>query len=89
MIVAFTPGFFYASAAFLPLSFAIYTGILGLTAFMDWHGGRKTAEAIMWFGIGALLGWPFAGALIIPFVLEDWVVALFAGDVFETFTKIS
>ncbi|KAK5954047.1 mannosyltransferase [Knufia fluminis] len=85
MIVAFTPGFFYASAAFLPSSFAMYTGTLGLATFMDWRGGTKTGTAIMWFGIGALLGWPFAGALIIPFVLEDWTVAFIADDMANTF----
>ena len=87
MVVAFTPGFFYASAAFLPSSFAMYTSTLGLTAFMDWRGGPKTATAIMWFGIGALLGWPFAGALIIPFVLEDWIVAVISNNFFDTFTR--
>ncbi|EXJ57264.1 alpha-1,2-mannosyltransferase [Cladophialophora yegresii CBS 114405] len=75
-IVAFTPGFFYASSAFLPSSFAMYTSTLGLTAFMNWHGGTKTAVGIMWFGVGALLGWPFSGALIVPFVVEDWLIAL-------------
>lgn len=88
MIVAFTPGFFYASSAFLPSSFAMYTSTLGLTSFMDWHGGSKTAAGIMWFGIGALLGWPFSGALIIPFVAEDWLMALVGGiDIFETFRR--
>ena len=86
MIVAFTPGFFYASSAFLPSSFAMYTSNLGLAAFMDWHGGSKTATGIMWFGIGALLGWPFAGALIVPFVLEEWLIALIGqSEIFETF----
>ena len=88
MIVAFTPGFFYASSAFLPSSFAMYTSSLGLTAFMDWHGGSRSASGIMWFGIGALLGWPFAGALIVPFVLEEWVIALVGQtEIFETFRR--
>lgn len=87
MVVAFTPGFFYSSAALLPSSFAMYTSTLGLTAFMDWRGGPKTAVGIMWFGIGALLGWPFAGALIIPFVLEDWAIVLVTGDWFDTFLR--
>lgn len=87
MIVVFSPGFFYASAAFVPSSFAMYTSTLGLTCFMDWHGGAKTAQGIMWFGIGAVLGWPFSGALIIPFVLEDWTIAIFMNDVFSTFRR--
>lgn len=85
MIVAFTPGFFYASTAFLPSSFAMYTGTLGLATFMDWRGGPKSGTAIMWFGIGALLGWPFAGALILPLVLEDWFVAFVARSPYNTF----
>ena len=87
MIVAFTPGFFYASVAFLPSSFAMYTSTLGLTCFMDWHGGAKTASGIMWFGIGALLGWPFSGALILPFAIEDCAVSLVMGDAFDTFRR--
>lgn len=84
IIVAFTPGFFYASTAFLPSSFAMYTGTLGLATFMDWRGGPKTGTVIMWFAIGALLGWPFAGALILPFVLENWSVAFVAGSPLST-----
>ena len=87
MIVVFTPGFFYASIAFLPSSFAMYTTTLGLTSFMDWHGGPKSASGIMWFGIGALLGWPFSGALILPFVIEEWTVALVVRDAFDTFRR--
>ncbi|KPI35848.1 Alpha-1,2-mannosyltransferase alg9 [Cyphellophora attinorum] len=88
MIAAFTPGFFYASIAFLPSSFAMYTSTLGLTAFMDWHnGGPKTAQGIMWFGIGALLGWPFAGALILPFVFEDWLSAILMSNTFDLFRR--
>ncbi len=88
LIVAFSPGFFYASAAFLPSSFAMYTSALGLTAFMDWHDGAKTAAGVMWFGIGALLGWPFSGALILPFVFEEWLMAIVSQrDLFETFRR--
>jgi alpha-1,2-mannosyltransferase len=55
---------------------------------MDWHGGSKTASGIMWFGIGALLGWPFAGALILPFVMEDWLIALVGQtDLFGTLRR--
>jgi alpha-1,2-mannosyltransferase len=55
---------------------------------MDWHGGLKSATGIMWFGIGALLGWPFAGALILPFVAEEWLLAILGPtDIFETFLR--
>jgi alpha-1,2-mannosyltransferase len=87
MTVVFSPGIFYASVAFLPSSFAMLTSTLGLAAFMDWSGGLKTAAGIMWFGIGALVGWPFAGVLIAPFVLEDWAGAIINKDTWEAFRR--
>ena len=87
MIVASSPGAFYASVAFLPSSFAMYTSSLGLAAFLDWRCGPKTASAIMWFGIGATVGWPFSGILIVPFLLEECVIAAVSGDVFEVFMR--
>lgn len=80
MIVAFSPGMFHASTAFLPSSFTMYMSMLGLTAFLDWRGGQKTAQGIMWFGLGAIIGWPFAGALIIPLLLEEFVIGFLAGS---------
>lgn len=84
-IVVSGAGFFSASTALLPSTFAMYTSTLALTAFMDWHGGVKTNAGIMYFGIGALLGWPFAGALIVPFAMEDWILAVIGFDFWETF----
>lgn len=87
MIVVFSPGIFYASVAFLPSSFAMLTSTLGLAAFMARTGGLKTAAGIMWFGIGALVGWPFAGVLIVPFIAEDWLGAVVSKDTWETFRR--
>lgn len=58
----------------------MYTSMLGLTAFIDFRGGQKTAQGIMWFGIGAIVGWPFAGALLIPLLLEEVIISAIAGD---------
>ncbi|EAU39236.1 conserved hypothetical protein [Aspergillus terreus NIH2624] len=80
MIVAFSPGMFHSTAAFLPSSFTMYTSMLGLAAFLDWRGGQKVAQGIMWFGLGAIVGWPFAGALVIPLVLEEMVIGFIAGS---------
>jgi alpha-1,2-mannosyltransferase len=80
MIVAFSPGFFHASAAYLPSSFAMYTSMLGLTAFLDRQGKHKVAEGIMWFGVGSILGWPFAGALLLPLLFEETLMSLFSGN---------
>ncbi|KAI9809237.1 MAG: hypothetical protein M1825_002528 [Sarcosagium campestre] len=71
--LVFSPGMFHASAAFLPSSFAMYTAMLGMSAFMHLRGGAKTAEGIMWFGIGGIVGWPFAIALAVPYLLEEFV----------------
>lgn len=83
IICAFTPGMFYASVSYLPSSFAMYCSMLGLASFMDWRGGAKTATGIMWFAIGAVVGWPFAGALIAPFILEELAIAAFTGEGIE------
>lgn len=69
-------GNFHASTAFLPSSFAMYTGMLGAAAFMNWRGGLKTSQGIAWFAAGAIFGWPFAGALCLPFLFEEGLLAL-------------
>ncbi|KAE8375185.1 Alg9-like mannosyltransferase family-domain-containing protein [Aspergillus bertholletiae] len=79
MIVAFSPGLFHASAAFLPSSFTMYMSMLGLTAFLDWRS-QKIAQGIMWFGLGAIVGWPFAGALIVPLLLAEVLVGFLSGS---------
>ena len=54
--------------------------MLGTAAFMNWRGGLKTAEGIMWFGIGGIVGWPFSTALIFPLVAEDLCLAFLIGE---------
>ncbi|PWY94733.1 hypothetical protein BO94DRAFT_553616 [Aspergillus sclerotioniger CBS 115572] len=88
MIVAFSPGMFHASTAFLPSSFTMYMSMLGLTAFLDWRGGQKTAQGIMWFGLGAIVGWPFAGALVIPLLLEEVLIGFFSSNVRGVFLGV-
>jgi alpha-1,2-mannosyltransferase len=87
MIVAFSPGVFCASVAYLPSSFAMYTANLGLAAFMDWRTGPKTAVGIMWFGIGAVVGWPFSGILVIFFMLEEIIICIVMGQGFDAFRR--
>lgn len=83
LIMISSPGLFHASVAFLPSSFSMYTAMLGLAAFMNWRGGLKTAEGIMWFGIGGIVGWPFSTALIIPFLTEDLYLASMMDELSE------
>ncbi|KAK4574101.1 mannosyltransferase [Recurvomyces mirabilis] len=90
MILATSPGMFHASISYLPSSFAMYFTCLGVAAFMDWRGGLRTAQGIWMFGIGAVLGWPFAAALSIPFLLEEAFLATIsdkAGEI-ELFWRI-
>jgi alpha-1,2-mannosyltransferase len=78
---------YHASPAYLPSSFAMCTAMLGFSAFMDGRGDRGTAPGIFWFACGALLGWPFAGALIFPFILEQAWLALSSGELLAGFTR--
>ena len=75
LISVFSPGMFHASIALLPSSFTMYTTMLGVAAAMDWQEGLKTGLYMMWFGIGAVTGWPFSLILILPFALEDFILA--------------
>ncbi|KAE8355004.1 Alg9-like mannosyltransferase family-domain-containing protein [Aspergillus coremiiformis] len=79
MIVAFSPGMFHASASFLPSSFTMYMSMLGLTSFLEWRR-PKIAQGIMWFGLGAIVGWPFAGALIVPLLLAEVLIGFVSGS---------
>lgn len=81
MIVTLSPGMFHASTAFLPSTFTMYMSMLGLAAFLDWTNSRRTAQGIMWFGLGTIVGWPFAGALIVPLLAEDAIINLSSGSV--------
>jgi alpha-1,2-mannosyltransferase len=75
MSMVFSPGMFHASASFLPSSFAMYTTMVGMAAFMNWKGGLKTAQGIFAFAVGGVLGWPFSMALCAPFLFEEIVLA--------------
>ncbi len=75
MAMIFSPGMFHASASFLPSSFAMYTTFLGMSMFLNWRAGLKTAQGIFCFAVGGILGWPFSMALCAPFLIEEFVFA--------------
>ncbi|KAI4733119.1 hypothetical protein E4T50_16322 [Aureobasidium sp. EXF-12298] len=77
LIMLTSPGMFHASVSFLPSSFSMYTTALGMAAFMDWRGGVRTATGMMCMIGGSFLGWPFAAALIAPFMIEEFMLAYF------------
>ncbi|KAL2042432.1 hypothetical protein N7G274_004924 [Stereocaulon virgatum] len=88
IIMATASGMFHASVAFLPSSFAMYTTMMGTAAFMDTEGGLKTNKGIMWFGLGATVGWPFAAALVMPFLLQEFVFVKMTGNISEMAHRI-
>ncbi|KAL8730495.1 MAG: hypothetical protein Q9181_004646 [Wetmoreana brouardii] len=88
IVMVVSPGMFHASVAYLPSSFSMYTTMLGMSAFMDWRGGLKTAPGMMWFGFGAIVGWPFSGALILPLLAEDLALSSMTGDVSEIIYRL-
>lgn len=67
--------------AFLPSSFAMYAVTLACSyAFVPSNqaDSKRTLAATLLFATGAIVGWPFALAVAIPFVLEE--LFLYAGD---------
>lgn len=75
LIMTTAPGMFHASVSYLPSSFAMYMAMLVAAAFMDWRGGLRTAQGIMFMALGACIGWPFAAAVSIPFLVEELLLA--------------
>ena len=83
-----SPGMFHASVAYLPSSFAMYGFMLGLSAFMDWRGGMRTAQGMMWISMGGFLGWPFALALMFPFLAEEGLLLLLSGEWLDPISRV-
>lgn len=83
-----TPGMFYASVAYLPSSFAMYTSMMGLAAFIDTRSGSGTSQGIMWFGVGASVGWPFAAALVLPLFIDELTYLWLTGRVREVADRV-
>ncbi|KAJ9110467.1 hypothetical protein QFC19_001593 [Naganishia cerealis] len=75
-ILMFSAGMWNAGVAFLPSSFAMYLTMLGYAYYLkpstvDRVGDRRVMMATISFAIGAILGWPFAALLGLPFVFEE------------------
>jgi len=76
-MLAANAGMWNASTALLPSSFAMYTTMLALShAFIppSNQDSQRTLAAVVYFALGAVLGWPFALAIAIPFVFEELFV---------------
>ncbi|KAI5477022.1 alpha-1,2-mannosyltransferase, glycosyltransferase family 22 protein [Pseudohyphozyma bogoriensis] len=69
----FAPGFWTASTAFLPSTFAMWFVMIGSAfAFTPVDGGLKRITiATVAFATAAIVGWPFAALLGVPLVFEQ------------------
>jgi alpha-1,2-mannosyltransferase len=91
VMLLFSAGMFESSTALLPSTFTMYTSTLALSySFYPSRSGRKlfpsntslaytpahrTVIATFSFALGALVGWPFALVLSLPFVFEELFVS--------------
>lgn len=67
----------YSPTAFLPSSFAMCTTALAYAYAFEpssSSNNHRTLAATLLFATGAIVGWPFALALAIPFVFEELFV---------------
>jgi len=65
----------------LPSSFAMYTTAFAFSYALEpatLSNNRRTLGATLFFALGAVVGWPFALAISIPFVFEE--LFLYGGD---------
>ncbi|KAK7063943.1 mannosyltransferase [Favolaschia claudopus] len=80
-MLLFSAGMWNASAALLPSSFAMYLSTFAFSyalAPSSEANNRRTLAATLLFATGAIVGWPFALALSVPFVLEE--LFIFSAD---------
>ncbi|KAI9685921.1 MAG: mannosyltransferase [Bathelium mastoideum] len=89
VIMVSSPAMFHASTAYLPSSFAMYTTMLGMAAFMNWREHIRTGQGIFWVGLGAILGWPFAVAMVTPYLIEEFIIAWALQDFHSLFWRLT
>ncbi|KAJ7170207.1 glycosyltransferase family 22 protein [Mycena filopes] len=80
-MLLFSAGMWNASAALLPSSFAMYMSTFAFSyalAPSSAQNNRRTLAATLLFATGAIVGWPFALALAVPFVFEE--LFIFSAD---------
>lgn len=80
-MLLFSAGMWNAAPALLPSSFSMYATTIAFAYSLEpssIKNKRRTLFATMLFATGAIVGWPFALALSLPFVFEELLV--FGGD---------
>jgi len=88
VVLVSSAGMFHAAVSYLPSSFAMYFVCLAMAAFMDWTLGIGTAAGLFWLSIATIIGWPFVGALALPYVVEELVMCYFTDDLVGTGTRL-
>ncbi|KAI0715109.1 glycosyltransferase family 22 protein [Earliella scabrosa] len=76
-MLLFNAGMWTAASAFLPSSFAMYANTLAFAYAVEpstLSNTRRTLFATLAFASGAIVGWPFAAAVAVPFVIEELFV---------------
>ncbi|KAK9324982.1 Alg9-like mannosyltransferase family-domain-containing protein [Lipomyces orientalis] len=70
-------GMFHASVTFLPSSFSMYFTMLAFSHILDGNSRYAPQSALFMFAISGILGWPFALAIAIPFLVQTaWMVLM-------------
>lgn len=87
-VMVTSTGIFYASVAFLPSSFSMYTTMMGTAAFLEVQKEPNTKQGIKWFGMGAVVGWPFSAALIVPLMLDELFYVRLTGSLKGSLIRI-
>ncbi|RPB10979.1 hypothetical protein P167DRAFT_606909 [Morchella conica CCBAS932] len=70
-------GMFHSAVAFLPSTFAMYTGMMAAAGFLE----GKLVEGVVWTAVGGLLGWPFCLVMCVPWILGALVTGAVEGRV--------
>ncbi|KAH9950929.1 glycosyltransferase family 22 protein [Amylocystis lapponica] len=89
-MLMFNAGMWTASTAFLPSSFAMYANTIAFSYALEpptTSNMRRTLFATLAFATGAIIGWPFALAVAIPFVFEE--LFMYGADKVFSETKAS
>ncbi|KAJ3062726.1 mannosyltransferase, partial [Podochytrium sp. JEL0797] len=70
-----SPGMTTAATAYLPSTFSMYLCTLAFSYSLDPRPNvARTAKFVFVVATSVLLGWPFCGAVAVPFVVQDLVV---------------
>ncbi|KAJ3333161.1 mannosyltransferase [Blyttiomyces sp. JEL0837] len=67
----FATGMSIASTAYLPSTFSMYFVTLAFAISLERPSLARTSKYVCLIATSVILGWPFSGAVAIPFLIED------------------